>query len=78
MAIDKAYTSAIYRRATADMTAMPAELLAAARHAGLHDVLVRPGGVPIHDGEAVVGGIGVAGAAPERDADCAVAGAAVS
>ncbi|HVB05021.1 MAG TPA: heme-binding protein [Acidimicrobiales bacterium] len=76
MAIDKAYTAAIYRRPTAAMTAMPPELLAAARHAGLYDVLVMPGGVPVLEGELVVGGIGVAGAAPEADAECAEIGAA--
>jgi glc operon protein GlcG len=71
MAISKAYTSAIYRRPTAEMTAMPPELLAAARHAGLYTVLVMPGGAPVRDGEVVIGGIGVAGASPELDAKCA-------
>ncbi len=75
MAISKAYTSAIYRRPTSEMAAMPAELLAAARHAGLYDVLVMPGGVPLRSGGEVVGGIGVAGASPESDAECATLGA---
>jgi glc operon protein GlcG len=76
MAISKAYTSAIYRRPTAEMAEMPAELLASARHAGLETLLVMPGAVPILKEGVVIGAIGVAGAAPEVDATCAATGAA--
>lgn len=76
MAISKAYTSAIYRRPTAEMGQMPAELLAAARNAGLYPVLTMPGAVPVRSGEILIGAIGVAGASPEQDAQCATEGAA--
>jgi glc operon protein GlcG len=75
MAISKAYTAAIYRRATSEMATMPAELLRAARHAGLYTLLTMPGGVPLRVGDELVGGVGVAGASPERDAECAEVGA---
>jgi glc operon protein GlcG len=76
MAISKAYASAIYRRPTAELAQMPAELLAAARTAGLYPILTMPGAVPLRSGEALIGAIGVAGASPEQDAECAAAGAA--
>jgi uncharacterized protein GlcG (DUF336 family) len=53
------------------MTQMPAELLAAARNAGLYPVLTMPGGEPLSSADGVLGAIGVAGAAPEVDAECA-------
>ena len=73
-AIDKAYTAATMRRATAALFAR-AEAKPPLR-LGLSNrkrLLVFPGGVPIlHDG-TVIGGLGVSGASDDEDVACAEA-----
>jgi uncharacterized protein GlcG (DUF336 family) len=79
LAWNKAYTAAAFQVSTqelvGDARAPWMRSLAVARRGR---VLPATGGMPILDGQAVVGGIGVAGAArEEQDALCCRAGLAV-
>ena len=71
-AVDKAKASLLYRRPTQAF----AELL----KQGRLDILTLPsvcavaGGVPVTSGEEFVGAIGVSGAKPPEDEECALAG----
>lgn len=81
VALAKARTAANLETATADLSALYkkdgpeiATLGAILPLSG--GIALIAGGVPVNDGSAVVGGIGVSGAAPEIDAQIAAAGAA--
>lgn len=73
-AIDKAYTAATMRRATAALfarteTKPPLRLGLANRKR----LLVFPGGLPIEHNGQVIGGLGVSGASDDEDVACAEA-----
>jgi uncharacterized protein GlcG (DUF336 family) len=73
----KAYTAAAFRAPTHQVA--EGNLENPARMASLPNVprvTLLAGGYPITDGEVVVGGIGVSGAAPEQDMEIAEAGLA--
>jgi uncharacterized protein GlcG (DUF336 family) len=72
VAIEKARTSAMFRRATKEFE----DVLAAGRLAvlGLPGATPFEGGLPLVAGGKVVGGIGVSGALPAQDAQVAEAG----
>jgi len=74
IALSKAYTAAMFRRPTADLSQMSSEFWAAARGLGLETVAPLPGGLPIREGDTLVGAIGVSGSAPSQDLECATAG----
>ena len=77
IAIDKAVTAAGFGLPTAAMKALTAgdELL----RIGLNSrpqLVMFGGGLPIRDGDALIGGIGVSGGSAEQDEACARAGLA--
>lgn len=76
IAQNKAMTAAMQRKATAEYNAacVPGSLAF-----GLHTQLegrfcIVGGGLPVFEGEQVVGGIGVSSGTPEQDIECAEAG----
>lgn len=74
----KAATSAAMGRATRDLTAMSEafpELLPLVAEQLPHPVTTLPGGVPLRVGGLVIGAIGVSGAHPDVDEQCAQRGA---
>jgi uncharacterized protein GlcG (DUF336 family) len=79
LAIDKAYTAVALSGSTADLAAdaQPGGALFGIQSTGGGRFVVFGGGVPLRDGDAVVGGVGVSGAPdPALDDACARAGAA--
>lgn len=77
IAKDKAYTAAVFGASTDDLSG--ALISNPVLH---HGIALRPGvvlfggGLPITDGGAVIGAIGVSGGSEEDDRECAKAGAA--
>jgi uncharacterized protein GlcG (DUF336 family) len=75
IAIDKAYTAASFGFATSQWPQ-----ILAADEALRQGIVHRPrlvvfgGGLPIHEGEVLIGGIGVSGGSAEQDEACARAG----
>jgi len=76
VAIDKAKTSAMFKRATKVFQDALAGGGAGLRVLGLQGVTPVEGGVPIIVNNQIIGAIGVSGAASDQDAVCAQAGAA--
>lgn len=79
LARDKAYTAVAHRIATAELTHLVAP---GGELAGMHSAdggryITFAGGLPLWDGDRVVGGIGVSGGTADQDAAAAAAGAAV-
>ncbi len=79
LARDKAYTAVAHRVATAELTALvsPGGELAGLNSADGGRYVAFAGGLPLWDGDRVVGGIGVSGGSAAQDARAAAAGAAV-
>jgi glc operon protein GlcG len=75
VAIDKAKTSAMFKRATKVFQDALAGGGAGLRVLGLQGVTPVEGGVPIIVNNQIIGAIGVSGAASDQDAVCAQAGA---
>lgn len=76
IATSKAYTAAIMRRASSDLIPMAEQrpqFFAGISRMAVVPLLPGLGGVPIRQGGEIVGGLGVSGAAPEQDQDCAEA-----
>jgi len=78
LAIDKAYTTTGIQKSTqalgeVNQPGMPAHGIASALGGRMVAV---GGGVPVHNGTTVVGGIGVSSGSPAQDHEVAVAGAA--
>lgn len=75
LAVDKAYTAVSNRTSTAELAelAQPGGELYGLAANGRGRYVIIPGGLPVRDGEEVVGGLGVSGAAAARDVSCATA-----
>jgi uncharacterized protein GlcG (DUF336 family) len=78
LAVDKAYTSVSNRISTEGLSvlAAPGGPLFGLHSNGGGRFVIFGGGVPIFEGDDVIGGIGVSGGAVEEDVACAVAGLA--
>jgi uncharacterized protein GlcG (DUF336 family) len=78
LAVDKAYTSVSNRIATEALAvlAAPGGSLFGIQSNGGGRFVIFGGGVPIFDGDDVVGGIGVSGGEVHEDVACATAGLA--
>lgn len=78
LAEDKAFTAAVSRRGTHEYNerSQPGNLVFGIHTAYQGRFCIVGGGLPVLDGDDVVGGIGVSGGAPEQDMDCAAAGLA--
>ena len=76
LAVEKATTAAVSRKATHDYNAaaLPGQLTFGIQHALGGRFSLVGGGRPVVVGSDVVGGIGVSGGAPEQDMDVAQAG----
>ena len=74
IATSKAYTAAVMRRASSEFIQMAEQrpqFFAAVSRMGHVPLIPGLGGVLVREGGEIVGGIGVSGAAPEQDLDCA-------
>lgn len=79
LAVDKAYTAVALSSTTADLAleTQPGRPLYGIQANGGGRFVIFGGGVPLRDGDAIVGGVGISGAADPADDDaCARAGAA--
>jgi uncharacterized protein GlcG (DUF336 family) len=77
IAQDKARTAAGFRMSTSDLQgALEGDAALMDGIAGRPGVAVFAGGLPIKDGDHIIGAIGVSGASPDQDVACAEAGAA--
>lgn len=78
LAVDKAYTSVSNRVSTEELSvlAAPGGPLFGLHSNGGGRFVIFGGGIPIFEGDEVVGGIGVSGGAVEEDVACATAGLA--
>ena len=78
LARDKAFTSAISRRPTADYNALavPGSLVNGIQTSFHGQFCTVGGGIPVTVDGDVVGGIGCSSGTPDQDADCAEAGLA--
>ena len=73
-AVDKAYTAATLRRTTAGFAERALEKPPLKIGLANRDrILVFPGGLPIFEGAACIGGIGVSGSRDHEDVECAEA-----
>jgi uncharacterized protein GlcG (DUF336 family) len=79
LAVDKAYTAVAHRVGTHDLTALvaPGGELAGMSSADHGRYVAFGGGLPLWDGDRVVGGIGVSGGTSPQDVSAARAGATV-
>jgi uncharacterized protein GlcG (DUF336 family) len=75
VAIEKARTSALFKRPTKAMQDVLAAGGDGLRILGLHDATPIEGGVPLIADGKIIGAIGVSGASSSQDAQCAKAGA---
>jgi uncharacterized protein GlcG (DUF336 family) len=73
---DKAYSAAVGRRATHETNELcqPGSLAFGIHTAGGGRFTVVGGGLPVFNGEDVVGGIGCSSGTPDQDRECAQAG----
>lgn len=73
LAIDKAYTAVAQSVSTAELAilAAPGGPLFGLHANGNGRYIIFGGGIPLHDGPVIVGGIGVSGASAAEDHDCA-------
>jgi len=78
LAEDKAFTAAVSRRGTHEYNerSQPGNLVFGIHTAFQGRFCIVGGGLPVLDGNEVIGGIGLSGGAPEQDMDCAAAGVA--
>lgn len=79
LAVDKAYSAVANRCSTAELTGLvaPGGPLAGMYAAGAGRFVSFPGGLPLWDGDRVVGGVGVSGGTADQDAAAAAAGCGV-
>ena len=78
IAHNKAYTARAFDMATEDLyeMAQPGGSLYGITASNYGQVIVFPGGIPIHDGDEVVGAVGVSGGTVEQDQQVAEAAVA--
>src|ERR1700749_2956809 len=78
IAQDKAWTARAFDMTTKELAAIsqPEDPAFGIHTTNGGDVVVFPGGIPLKDGEEVVGAIGVSGGQPDQDHEVAEAGAA--
>jgi uncharacterized protein GlcG (DUF336 family) len=70
----KAFTAAAFQRESAQLSGSP--FFASAPQVGGGMIVALPGGIPIREGDEVVGAVGVGGGTGEQDVECAQAGIA--
>jgi uncharacterized protein GlcG (DUF336 family) len=75
LAVDKAYTAVAQSVSTAELAVLagPGGPLFGLQANGNGRYVIFGGGVPLHDGPVIVGGVGVSGASAAEDHDCAQA-----
>ncbi|MCA9322365.1 MAG: heme-binding protein [Salinibacterium sp.] len=78
IAQNKAFTSRAFDIVTGDLVDLcqPGAALYGLADAAQRKIVIFKGGIPLKDGDTVVGGIGVSGGHPDQDHDVAAAGAA--
>ncbi len=78
IALDKAYTARAFDMPTKDLAGMAQSggPLFGINSTNSGRIIVFPGGIPLVEGGAVVGAIGVSGGTPDQDQEVAEAGAA--
>jgi uncharacterized protein GlcG (DUF336 family) len=77
IAHSKAYTAAVFRRASAELGKMAEtrpQFFARIVNIGSVPLVAGGGGVPIRQGAEIVGAVGASGGTPEQDVECAQAG----
>lgn len=72
MALRKAFTAAAFQRDTEALRQVP--FFASGPVVAGKMIVALPGGLPIREGEQVIGGVGAGGGTGEQDAECARAG----
>lgn len=81
IAHSKAYTAAVFRRASAELGKMAEtrpQFFASIVNIGSVPLIAGGGGVPIRQGAEIVGAVGASGGTPEQDVECAQAGLAAA
>lgn len=78
IAIDKAFTARAFDMSTAELGALaqPGDALFGVHTTNGGRVVIFAGGVPLMDGDQVIGAVGSSGGTPDQDAQVAEAGAA--
>lgn len=74
MAQGKAFAAAIVQRPSAELMQMP--FYSSGPEVAGGRIVPFPGGIPIREGDQIIGGIGVGGGTGEQDVQCAQAGLA--
>jgi glc operon protein GlcG len=77
IAVDKARSSALFRRPTKAFQDAVAQGGVGLRFLGLPGAVPVEGGIPLIEAGKIIGAIGLSGGSSEQDAQCAQAGAAV-
>lgn len=72
MARGKAFAAAAFRRESAQLSQSP--FFASGPQVAGGTIIALPGGIPIYEGDQVVGAVGVGGGTGEQDVECALAG----
>ncbi len=81
IATSKAYTAALFRRASAELGKMAEtrpQFFASIVNIGSVPLIAGGGGLPIRQGEEIVGAVGASGGTPDQDVECAQAGLAAA
>jgi uncharacterized protein GlcG (DUF336 family) len=81
IAHSKAYTAAVFRRASAELGKMAEtrpQFFASIVNIGSVPLVAGGGGVPIRQGDEIVGAVGASGGTPDQDVECAHAGLAAA
>lgn len=81
IAASKAYTTAVFRRTSAELGALAEtrpQFFASIANIGSMPLIAGGGGLPIRQGGEVVGGVGASGGTPDQDVECAQAGLAAA
>ena len=76
IAIDKAFTARAFDMSTADLgkESQDGKSLFGINTTNGGRIVIFPGGIPLSDGNAVIGGVGASGGTPDQDAQVAQAG----
>jgi uncharacterized protein GlcG (DUF336 family) len=76
VALNKAYTAVAVKVATQDLAGatQSGQSLFGLHNADGGRIVIFGGGIPLYEGEEIIGGIGVSGGSVEQDVECAQAG----